>query len=136
MDERAAEPPAARSTRVEPGQEVDLGAYNKRWHQVRRLGSRAAWQPKASPSAPATGVRSLRAPAQRARSRAPHPLPLQRPNAQIWGAGLQPGERFDAGASPPLLRHLLGSGRVPVAGRRVLVPGCGRGWGLWGGVSV
>ncbi|GBF92003.1 thiol methyltransferase [Raphidocelis subcapitata] len=82
VEERAAHPgapPEARSTRVEPGQEVDLREYNERWHQ-------------------------------------------------IWGAGLLPGQRFDAGASPPLLRHLLESGKVPTAGRRVLVPGCGRGY--------
>ena len=47
---------------------------------------------------------------------------------QIWDAGLEPGKRFDAGAASPLLQHLLRSRALGVAGRRVLVPGCGRGY--------
>jgi len=59
--------------------------------------------------------------------RSTHPNAPQNPAHQIWGAGLQPGQRFDAGKPPPLLPHLL-STSAPVAGRRALVPGCGRGY--------
>lgn len=47
---------------------------------------------------------------------------------QVWGEGLQPGQRFDAGKCSPLLIHLLTNGTVPVTDRRILVPGCGRGY--------
>ena len=52
----------------------------------------------------------------------------------LWGAGLAPGDRFDArGPSPALLARLGGAhgGALGgVEGRRVLVPGCGRGYDL------
>lgn len=46
----------------------------------------------------------------------------------IWGGGLAPGQLFDAAAVSPTLASLLDSGALPVSGRRVLVPGCGRGY--------
>ncbi|KAL6769478.1 hypothetical protein ACKKBG_A31170 [Auxenochlorella protothecoides x Auxenochlorella symbiontica] len=45
-----------------------------------------------------------------------------------WNAGLKPGERFDACQSSPALLDLLKRGTVAVEGKRVFVPGCGRGY--------
>ncbi|KAL4857926.1 Protein LOW PSII ACCUMULATION 1 [Chlorella vulgaris] len=51
---------------------------------------------------------------------------------EFWGkpGGLKPGEAFDAQAPSPALTHLLTTGAVELAGRRMLVPGCGRGYDL------
>ncbi|KAF8055990.1 rhbg [Scenedesmus sp. PABB004] len=46
----------------------------------------------------------------------------------IWEAGLVPGELFDKGESSPQLLAMLRSGELDVRGKRVLVPGCGRGY--------
>ena len=49
----------------------------------------------------------------------------------MWSKGLKPGEAFDAHASSPALTVLLERGRgLDVVGRRVFVPGCGRGYDL------
>lgn len=34
-------------------------------------------------------------------------------------------QKFDAGRSSPLLIHLLSSGKLPVQGKKAMVPGCG-----------
>ncbi len=39
-------------------------------------------------------------------------------------------QAFDAQAPSPALTHLLTTGAVELAGRRMLVPGCGRGYDL------
>ncbi|PRW56054.1 thiol methyltransferase 2 [Chlorella sorokiniana] len=51
---------------------------------------------------------------------------------QFWGkdGGLQPGQAFDAQRSSPALTDLLQRGGLEAAGKRVLVPGCGRGYDL------
>lgn len=52
----------------------------------------------------------------------------------VWRRGVSPGQKgcFDAGGPPPALLDLLfaNPGSFSVAGRRVLVPGCGRGYAL------
>ncbi|KAI7843979.1 hypothetical protein COHA_002517 [Chlorella ohadii] len=50
----------------------------------------------------------------------------------FWGkdGGLQPGQAFDAKRSSPALTDLLKQSGLEVAGKRVLVPGCGRGYDL------
>lgn len=47
-----------------------------------------------------------------------------------WASGLEPGQAFDATRSSPALDDLLQSGSLPVEGKRVIVPGCGRGYDL------
>lgn len=39
-----------------------------------------------------------------------------------------PSQAFDAGRAAPALSNLLSSGGLAAAGKRVLVPGCGRGY--------
>ncbi|KAF5831893.1 S-adenosyl-L-methionine-dependent methyltransferase [Dunaliella salina] len=46
----------------------------------------------------------------------------------MWNAGLKPGEAFDARDASPMLKHLIETGKIDVRGKRVLVPGCGRGY--------
>jgi len=46
----------------------------------------------------------------------------------IWAAGLQPGQRFDAGRPSQALVKKLDSGDLNVNGKKCLVPGCGRGY--------
>ncbi|PSC72662.1 S-adenosyl-L-methionine-dependent methyltransferase [Micractinium conductrix] len=43
---------------------------------------------------------------------------------------LKPGQAFDAAKSSPALSAQLASGGLDVCGKRVLVPGCGRGYDL------
>jgi len=47
---------------------------------------------------------------------------------KMWGAGLKPGQAFDAGKSAGSLLHALETGLVDVKGKSCLVPGCGRGY--------
>ena len=49
---------------------------------------------------------------------------------QAGGTVLQPGQAFDAAGASPVLRGLLSSGELAVAGKSVFVPGCGRGYDL------
>lgn len=46
----------------------------------------------------------------------------------IWEKGLEPGQRFDMSGTSPALLSLLASGKLQVQGKRVLIPGCGRGY--------
>ncbi|KAL0054204.1 hypothetical protein WJX82_005368 [Trebouxia sp. C0006] len=46
----------------------------------------------------------------------------------IWEAGLEPGQAFDASATSPALLALIEQGKLEVRGKKVLVPGCGRGY--------
>ncbi|KAG1669495.1 hypothetical protein FOA52_015662 [Chlamydomonas sp. UWO 241] len=46
----------------------------------------------------------------------------------MWRDGIQKGQKFDLGQTAPSLQALLTSGQLDVKGRRVLVPGCGRGY--------
>ncbi|KAF8066261.1 HOL3 [Scenedesmus sp. PABB004] len=48
-----------------------------------------------------------------------------------WKEGVAPGERWDLGAASPCLAALLERGELAAAGRRALVPGCGRGWDVF-----
>ncbi|DBA66412.1 TPA: hypothetical protein ACH3X2_002391 [Trebouxia sp. C0005] len=43
----------------------------------------------------------------------------------IWEAGLEPGQAFDASAASPALLALIEQGKLEVRGKKVLVPGCG-----------
>ncbi|DBB13505.1 TPA: hypothetical protein ACH3X3_000553 [Trebouxia sp. C0006] len=43
----------------------------------------------------------------------------------IWEAGLEPGQAFDASATSPALLALIEQGKLEVRGKKVLVPGCG-----------
>lgn len=55
---------------------------------------------------------------------------------KVWKGGesgtelLQPGQAFDAKQSSPALLTLLNDGTVNPSGKRVFVPGCGRGYDL------
>eukprot|EP00879_Flechtneria_rotunda_P020860 GHRR01021963.1.p1 GENE.GHRR01021963.1~~GHRR01021963.1.p1 ORF type:complete len:175 (+),score=57.83 GHRR01021963.1:248-772(+) len=49
----------------------------------------------------------------------------------LWQAGLRPGQHFDKGGCSPKLLQLLHSGDLQVQGKRVLVPGCGRGYDVF-----
>lgn len=44
--------------------------------------------------------------------------------------GLKPGQAFDAARESPALAHALATGALDVRGKRVYVPGCGRGYDL------
>ncbi|DBA92759.1 TPA: hypothetical protein ACH3X1_002954 [Trebouxia sp. C0004] len=46
----------------------------------------------------------------------------------IWKAGLEPGQAFDASATSPALLAVIEQGKLEVRGKKVLVPGCGRGY--------
>lgn len=46
----------------------------------------------------------------------------------IWEAGLEPGQAFDASATSPALLALIEQGKLEVRGKKVLIPGCGRGY--------
>uniref|UniRef100_A0A383VW04 Methyltransferase domain-containing protein n=1 Tax=Tetradesmus obliquus TaxID=3088 RepID=A0A383VW04_TETOB len=48
-----------------------------------------------------------------------------------WKQGVPPGQLWDAGKPSPYLAHLLDSKQLDVAGKRVLVPGCGRGYDVF-----
>ncbi|KAG2432699.1 hypothetical protein HYH02_006683 [Chlamydomonas schloesseri] len=48
----------------------------------------------------------------------------------LWSAGVGKGQRWDCAAPSPSLVDLLKSGKVDAKGKRVFVPGCGRGYDL------
>ncbi|KXZ45501.1 hypothetical protein GPECTOR_54g243 [Gonium pectorale] len=48
----------------------------------------------------------------------------------IWSSGLGRGQRWDASTASPALVDLLRKEQIGVLGKRVLVPGCGRGYDL------
>ncbi|KAL3148501.1 hypothetical protein ABBQ38_013943 [Trebouxia sp. C0009 RCD-2024] len=47
---------------------------------------------------------------------------------KIWEDGLNAGEQFDASSSSPALLALIKEGKLQVRGKKVFVPGCGRGY--------
>ena len=46
----------------------------------------------------------------------------------MWGAGLNPGDAFDATRVEPAFESLIGTGTLPTG--RACVPGCGRGYAV------
>jgi len=54
-----------------------------------------------------------------------HTLPTR---PQLWDAGLNPGDFFDLGTATPQLTALIATGGLDLSSRRLLVPGCGRGY--------
>ncbi|KAG2482846.1 hypothetical protein HYH03_018237 [Edaphochlamys debaryana] len=60
----------------------------------------------------------------------PEPPVYQDRWESIWSAGLPAGVRWDQSQAAPALQELLRRGAVDVRGKRVLVPGCGRGYDI------
>lgn len=46
----------------------------------------------------------------------------------MWKAGIQPGQAFDAECCSPSLQELLSSQLGDLEGKKVFIPGCGRGY--------
>jgi SAM-dependent methyltransferase len=48
-----------------------------------------------------------------------------------WREGVNPGTRWDAGKCSPILAQLIANKELNVVNKRVLVPGCGRGYDVF-----